>query len=411
MGEFIRIDGYTQRITLDGESKMTVRATNLGWPGDVQFRVRLELGDVQWTCPEMNSTGVFSFVPDLSLLYGIPDSMSGSMTVVAELVKDGEVLDYAGAVALAYVGESAGTAVLNEGWVTLSPYNGGTNYPDGVYVKGSKVQAVFDLSKVGFRYGATAAEIEDGRWYLEIGSNYALTDGIIFKGDALTVSIPESGEVTVKCMVIDSRGLVAGEAITITVHEYAQPVLSGIEIYRSDAEGNADDAGTFIRVKADGAVSDLGGENEIAEFYVEFSPAGAESVTRAEMESGVPLFLGAGSVIPARSYRVGIYLFDGCGGSASYATVISTVDAAFNILPGGRGAAFGRLAEKENTLDVKDWNIETTGNISAGNLYPVGSVYMSAYEADPAALYGGNWNEVTTTGLPFYVYFRVGGAD
>ena len=407
MGEFIRIDGYTQKITLDGVSKMTVRAVNLGWPGEIQFRVRLELGDARWTS-EPNSTGVFSFVPGLSLLQGMTDSASGSMTVVAELVKDGEVLDYAGVVALAYAGAEAAKPVLSEGWVTISPYNGGTNYPEGVYVKGSRAQAVFDLSKVEFRYGATAAEIGKGRWFIAIGGNTAVTDGIIFKGDALTVIIPESGEVKIGCMVTDSRGLVNAETFTITVHEYAQPVLSGIEIYRSDGVGNADDAGTFIRVKADGAISDLGGENEIVEFYVEFSPAGAGSVTRAEMESGVPLFLGAGSVIPARSYRVGIYLFDGCGGGASYETVISTVDAAFNILPGGKGAAFGRLAEKEKTLDVKDWNIETTGNIRAANIQPVGSVYMSAYDADPAAMFGGTWSQVNSTGLPFNVWFRNG---
>lgn len=406
----VQIDSITSGVALDGESRVSFSAKAVDYTGAmaVWFRASIEAGGVRWEHGELTK-GNASFVPGTELMEGFTDSMETVAVVTIEMVNaNGASIGTAATADITLrADETLAKPEVSDGWATLAPYNGNTNYPDGVYVKGSRLSAVFDLSKVTFRYGASAAQTAQGRWSVKAGSNAAVTDGILFTGDALTVIIPGAGRTAVVCTVTDSRGFTADETFIIEAYEYAQPVLSGIEIYRSDASGNAGDTGTFMRIKADAAISDLGGANEIVEFYANFSLNGAETVTRTELESGSAVLMGAGSVVPARSYAVGIYLFDGCGGSAKYETIVSTVSAAFNILPGGKGAAFGRLAEKEKTLDVYDWNIETEGRISANNLYPVGSVYMSAYDTDPAELYGGTWNAVTTTGLPFNVWFRV----
>lgn len=408
---YARIDSITPRVTLNGESTLSIRASAVDYTGAlaVRYRASIEVGGVSWTYPSQSVDGNFSFAPDIGLMEGFTDSAEAEATVTVEMVSAAGSLGASGTAKITLAADEAlARPVPTEGWVNLSPYNGNTHYPGDVYVKGSRVQAAFDVSKIEFKYGAGAANIENGRWAVRIGGKSAVTDGIMFSGNSLTMVVPAAGEVEVTCTVTDSRGFSASETFAITAREYAQPVLSGIEIYRSDASGSAGDTGTFIRVKADAGISGLGGSNEIIEFYVEFSPTGSGTVTRTDLESGAPVLLGAGSVVPARSYRIGIYLLDGCGGSAEYTTIVSTVSAALSILPGGKGAALGRLAEKEKTLDVYDWDIITGGKISAANVYPVGSVYMSAYEADPAELYGGTWSQVTSTGLPFNVWFRNG---
>ena len=51
-------------------------------------------------------------------------------------------------------------------------------------------------------------------------------------------------------------------------------------------------------------------------------------------------------------------------------------------------------------LDIGDWKL------IAANFYPVNSVYMTAGSENPSGLYGGTWEQVTGTGLPFNVWKR-----
>ena len=411
----IRIDSMPQQIILDGSSVLGVRASvTSGAVTNGYFRVKMAVEGTTWTCPDTFSpNGSIAFVPDTELIYAIQGRKNAAGRVVVEYMSGSNVIASAEKSIDCVIAESIAAPALGAGWVTIAPANGSTAYPADVYVMNSRLTAVFDLSKIEFKYGAGAVDIASGRWYLNVAGNEAVTDGMINRGDSLTVTIPRSGPVKVVCTVTDTRGFTASETFTIEAYEYTKPNLSAITIFRADASGNADENGAFMYVSAVADYADLGGKNAILDFMAGFSVNGSATVVYTDMESGVPVMLGAGSVVPTRSYRVTITLSDICGSTTVYETVIATASAAFNIMPGGKGAAFSRLAEREKAIDLADWDLVTGGDIEAGgatftkdihapnlkffsalDAYPVGSIYLAVDNVSPAVKFGGTWAKI-----------------
>lgn len=405
---YAQIDSMPERLTLDEKSPLTVQASARDYAGAmaVQYRLSLSVGDESWVCPSLSPSGSFACVPPMDLIRGFPGANRAEGTLKVEMVSaTGSLGASATAPITLLADETKCLPILESGWVALSADNSNTLYPNDLYVQSSRIQARFDLSKARFQYGASA---HAQPFQIQIGSRTARSDDILFTGDVLSLTLPNEEDVSVICTLWDSRGFAARETFKITTHAYAPPCLSHIEIFRSDSGGNADESGGYIAVKAAAHIADLSGENAIAEFYADLTPTGSQTATRTPLTGETMALLGGGDILPNQSYRIYIHLADGCGGLATYETILATARAAFSLRPGGNGAAFGKLSEKANTLDAGNWNIETLGNLAAANFFPLGSVYMSAYEADPASLYGGTWSEVNATGLPFHVWFRNG---
>ncbi len=411
----IRIDSMPQQIILDGESVLGIRASvTSGAVTNGFFRVRMVVESMPWTCPDTFSpSGSIAFIPDPELINAIQGRRIGAGRVVVEYMSGSNVVGGAEKYIDCVVAESIAAPALGAGWVTIAPANGSTAYPADVYVMNSRLTAVFDLSRIEFKYGAEAVDIASGRWYMNVAGNEAITDGMINRGDSLSVTIPRSGQIKVTCTVTDTRGFTASETFTIDAYEYTRPNLSRVSIFRADASGNADENGAFMHVSAVADYADLGGKNAILDFMAGFSANGNATVVYTDMESGVPVMLGAGSVVPTRSYRVTITLSDICGSTTTYETVIATASAAFNIMPGGKGAAFSRLAEREKALDLADWDLMTEGDVKAGgatftkdihapnlnkmtalDAYPVGSIYLAVDAISPADKFGGEWAKI-----------------
>ena len=75
---------------------------------------------------------------------------------------------------------------------------------------------------------------------------------------------------------------------------------------------------------------------------------------------------------------------------------------------GGNGAAFGKYAEQPNALEISGaWDIRWGGRSLLEAVYPVGSIYLSAANTDPAALLGGAWQALgQTIGTGIYAWER-----
>lgn len=405
---YVQIDSMPERLTLDEKSPLMVQASARDYTGAmaVQYRLSLSVGDESWVCPDLSTTGSFACVPPMDLARGFPSANRASGTLKVEMVSAAGSLGASATASITLVADEAKCLpILESGWVTLSADNSNTLYPSDLYVQSSRIQARFDLNMVQFQYGASA---HGQPFQIQIGSRMARSDEILFTGNVLSLTLPNEDDISVICTLWDSRGFAARETFKITAFAYAPPSLSHIEIFRSDSGGNADESAGYIAVKATAHIADLNGENAIAGFYVDLTPTESQTATRTSLTSNQMALLGEGDILPNQSYRIFIQLADGCGGLATYETILATARAAFSLRPGGNGAAFGKLAEKADTLDAGTWNIETTGNLAAANFFPLGSVYMSAYAADPASLYGGTWSEVNSTGLPFHVWFRNG---
>ena len=291
---------------------------------------------------------------------------------------------------------SSAAPVIGEGWATVSPYNTGAvsgSTFDGVYVQGySQAEVTFDESKVSAQYGADIVSTQ-------ISWDGNTADNSPYRTQALS----RSGNQAIRCIVTDSRGLRRTKDITINVLPYAKPALNDISIYRSTAGGTASDTGTYIYFKATGIYSDLNGRNSLT-IKAAYRPVGTAGWTEYTIESGTGA--AKGTVSTTNSYDARITATDALGNTATFSAVVPTAEVAFNIKPGGKGAAFGKYAEKDKTLELDDWDLETTGNIKAANMYPVGSVYCMVDGESPNVLFGGTWAEINTA-LPFSVYQRI----
>ena len=73
--------------------------------------------------------------------------------------------------------------------------------------------------------------------------------------------LANSGSQTMKVMVTDSRGRTATATQAITVQVYFKPYINPYKAFRSDANGNAKDDGTYITVLATANYASLNGEN------------------------------------------------------------------------------------------------------------------------------------------------------
>ena len=138
--------------------------------------------------------------------------------------------------------------VVSSGWASLAPYNTGAVSGITGYVKGySQAEAAFDDTKVDMSNAVGAGIV-----------SFSVTcQGETDSYTPYLTPVLASTSVSVVCAVTDTRGRTASEAFTLTVMDYAKPVLTGIEIFRCDAfrESHAD---LFLPRRAERPDADFG---------------------------------------------------------------------------------------------------------------------------------------------------------
>lgn len=253
----------------------------------------------------------------------------------------------------------------------------------------------------------------------------------------ITDPISGSGELTITATVSDTRGRTATASTTITVIAYSAPKITAIDIYRSGASGTATSNGAYLTVKFSGSVTSINSKNT-AKYVVQYKKANDTSYTSEELAGYANVY----SVID------GMYTF--AADTSSTYDIIFTATDAFNsaqrsgsggtvskllsFLAKGLGIAFGKVAEKNKTVELEDeWSLEVgkdatiggnasvsgtfgvTGSATFANTiydkngnevlaisdeyilektYPVGSYYISHNSTSPAELFGGTWYRI-----------------
>ena len=349
---------------------------------------------------------------ETALNYPIPRSWFSAYPNAASLLLTVSVQTYTDAGCTTAVGDPAAASVtlsadagmkprLGAGWVSLAPYNTGAAASITGYVKGySEAEARFDAAKIDMRDAVGAS----------IASCSVSCLGRTVSASPYRTGILSALSVPVVCTVTDTRGRTASETLTLAVMDYAAPVLTEVSVFRSGAQGAADEEGAYFEVTAAAAVSSLGSQNTLA-LSCAIMAAGGSYGPETALASGVRKHLPeSGTISPDRSYTVRVTATDALGSTAVFYQAIPTRKWALKFRANGSGAAFGKAAETDGLFDVS-WDarfrggLRTDGDAAVGGdltvtgdivglfdrIYPVGSIFLSVRSTDPGSLFGGTW--------------------
>lgn len=164
---------------------------------------------------------------------------------------------------------------------------------------------------------------------------------------------------TFKVRITDTRGkTVEATSGSYTIKAYALPALSNVSVYRSNSSGTATNDGTYIRILATATATPA--ENSITALtYATKAATDAYYGAETNLTSGTPTI--APGFSNTTSYNVRITATDALGNSVYRYYTVPTQTFTMDFKVGGRGVAFGKVAETDDLVDSQ-WDIKTAGS-------------------------------------------------
>ena len=269
----------------------------------------------------------------------------------------------------------------------LDTYSGNTRigtaaYPFTLYVPTSAVPSVssFAVSIVNDNpvvqgWGVAVKGYTKIRWeaaaegaYGSVIRSYAFTAGRLTGSDAsgTTGIIQTAGSLIPIIKVTDSRGRTTTDresADAIGVYDYAAPNVADAVAYRCDENGNANEAGTHVRITLTANISSVGGRNS-ATLQYRYRLAGGSFGSWIDFTSGAIL---SGFDVE-NSYEFELRAVDALGMDKVASAIVPTESVWLNGRDGGKGAAFGKHAEEDDLLDV-EWRTRLRGEVRMDKPY------------------------------------------
>jgi hypothetical protein len=256
--------------------------------------------------------------------------------------------------------------------MTVAPVNGSlADKFSSLYIQGkSKVAVTLSGSgkySAGIRYCEWSLITDRG---VEYGSQSSLQSNYIMA----------SGKGRITGYSTDTRGYMSAPAEEeIDIIPYTKPKLlpvtaeSSIVCERCDENGNLDDSGTYLRVRAKRSYSKVESNGTQynyclmryrykAEGETEFHPWNqllAKDATTDEADAIIPNTVTSNM----STYVVELGVIDDIGESTTLSFDIPTAQVAFHLKEGGNGAAFGKYATKENVLEC-EFDAEFNGDMT-----------------------------------------------
>lgn len=318
----------TSSIECNGANSLTVGITRVN--AEITHTVRFAFGSYSQEYTGVGTQKVYA--PPMTWLNAIPNNTSGTGSVT--------VTTYYGSISLGSNSKnftlSVPTSVVPT--LTLTAENIGPHIVKntwGIYLQ-NVCQAVLSANASG-SYSSTIKEY--------------IFDGVSQSSNSKTYDLTQSGDITFKCYVKDSRGRASSTAsVTIPVIPYSMPSLSCNMLKRCLSNGTVDDEGTYIVGNYSFSCAPCGGNNTIsAKIYTREVTEDAY-VDKGSITSGDNTIIGTYDIVYA--YAVKVVATDAVGNIAVFASIVETSTAIIDIMKGGKGMALGMMSSKEDTLQI-----------------------------------------------------------
>lgn len=342
-------------------------------------------GNTSGTIATKTTATSVSWTPSLSLANQIPNATSGTCTITCTTYNGNTNIGSKTCTLSLSVPASVKPTISS---LSAARIDGEVPSAWGIYVQ-TKSKVKLTINGAAGSYGSTI-------------KSYSITGGG-YSGSASTLTtgfLNNSGTITFKATVTDSRGRVSAEAsVSITVTAYSPPYFNSSLSQRCLSNGTLDDDGTYIHALVSFGYSTCGGKNTL-KTSVQYKQVSAEQWTDAGVTfaSNTVFTYGKGQISTETSYDVR-YTLEDAFSSISVQEIVSTAAVVMDFKSGGKGVAIGKVSESDNTFEVaENWDVKVYGMLLkeyiqqfAKTMYPVGSIYLSVSSTNPSTYFGGTW--------------------
>lgn len=224
--------GGAVTINTNRESSSLTHDLAYSFAGGSYVTIKTGVGaSYSWTTPDLASS--------------IPNATSGTVTIRC-ITKSGSTTIGTKTVTMTLKVPTSVVPTISS--VATAEATSGLAAQFGVYVK-SKSQIKATITAAGAK-GSTI-------------KSYSTTfNGKTYTGSSWTSSaVTASGSLSLVTTVTDSRGRTAKKTTTITVLDYSCPAISALQVYRVNAEGDADQDGIYIAVHYKASATRLNNKN------------------------------------------------------------------------------------------------------------------------------------------------------
>jgi hypothetical protein len=319
-------------VVANGSNSVTINVA----PASSTFKhkVRYDFGSLTGQSSGLSIGNDFSaqgnvgvtFTPPASLCNQIPSAKSGTLTIKL----------YTYTSSGTHIGTKSITMTLTVPTYTPTISNvalTGNGLLSGAYVQGKSTLSVAITASSS--YGAT------------IKSYSATVDGKTYTSSSFTTGVLSSGSKTVAIQITDSRGYgISYVSSAFTVYAYSAPTITEFSLVRQSD-------GTTVIATVKGSIAAVNNKNGKA-ITVTLNGVSKTITSSAYTISGTATFTG----LSTDTTYTGTAKIQDSYTSVSKSAVVPTVEVTMDFHHSGKGIAMGKVAEKENLLDVA-WQIKS----------------------------------------------------
>lgn len=273
----------------------------------------------------------------LSLASQIPSATSGNCTITCKTYNGSTLI---GTKTVSFTAKVPSSVIPSISSVSISEAVSGIASKFGAYIQNrSKLNVGIVASGI---YGSTIAQYKTFIQAVEY-------QGSSFVSNVLTAS----GSIGIVTVVTDSRGRTARYDGSIAVLPYSTPTISVFSAYRSDSLGNQNYEGRYLKINLKYLIVNI---NNLNDKYYEIVYRVKGTTSWSFIESG-NIYSKDTSIItgavfdPDNAYDLALNVYD----YFSEAHVAIDIPTAFTLMDyhsSGKGIAFGKVAEKTNTMEI-----------------------------------------------------------